>query len=55
MGLVVAVVGAKLGILNQELFAVIVLMAVATSFIGPILLKIIAARLPLSAEERARA
>jgi len=54
VGLVVAKIGLDLGILNVELFSCLVLMAVVTSFLAPILVKTIRDKIPLSAEERLR-
>jgi Kef-type K+ transport system membrane component KefB/nucleotide-binding universal stress UspA family protein len=54
VGLVVAKIGLDLGILNVELFSCLVLMAVVTSFLAPILVKAIHDRIPVTAEERLR-
>ncbi|HYF51022.1 MAG TPA: cation:proton antiporter, partial [Planctomycetota bacterium] len=54
MGLVVAKVGLELGILNQDLFSSLVLMALITSLLAPISLKAIAHKLPMSDEEKLR-
>ncbi len=54
VGLVVAKIGLNLGILNVELFSCLVLMAVVTSFLAPILVKAIQHRIPFTAEERMR-
>ena len=54
VGLVVAKIGLDLGILNVELFSCLVLMAVVTSFLAPILVKAIQDKIPFSEEERLR-
>jgi Kef-type K+ transport system membrane component KefB/nucleotide-binding universal stress UspA family protein len=54
MELVVAKIGLDLGILNQELFSAIVLMAIVTSILAPVTLKLIAPKLPMSEEEKLR-
>jgi len=54
VGLVVAKIGLDLGILNVELFSCLVLMAVVTSFLAPILVKTIHGRIPVTEEERRR-
>jgi Kef-type K+ transport system membrane component KefB/nucleotide-binding universal stress UspA family protein len=54
MGLVVAIVGLRLGILTPELFSALVLMALVTSLLAPLTLKAIAHKLPLSEEEKLR-
>jgi len=54
MELVVAKVGLELGILNSELFSSIVLMALVTSVLAPLMLKAIAHKLPMSEEEKLR-
>ena len=54
MELVVAKIGNDLGILTTELYSCIVLMAVVTSFLAPILLRLIAQKIPVSEEERLR-
>ncbi|MCW8131311.1 MAG: cation:proton antiporter [Planctomycetota bacterium] len=55
VGLVVAKIGLDQGILNEELFAVLVMMAVITTFLAPLTLKPIVPRIPVSEEERLRA
>ena len=54
VGLVVAKIGLDLGILNVELFSCLVLMAVVTSFLAPILVKTIQDKIPVTEEERLR-
>jgi len=54
MGLVVALVGLSLGILNAEMYSVIVLMAVATSLIAAPLLRFTVSKIRISEEERLR-
>jgi len=40
MGLVVAIVGLSLGILNQQMFSIIVVVAIVTSFMAPLGLRL---------------
>jgi K+:H+ antiporter len=40
MGLVVAILGLSLGILSQEMYSIVVMMAVVTSFAAPLLLRL---------------
>lgn len=54
MELVVAKIGYDLGILDIELFSCIVLMAVVTSFLAPIMVKTIAHKIPLNDDEKSR-
>jgi Kef-type K+ transport system membrane component KefB/nucleotide-binding universal stress UspA family protein len=54
MGLVVALVGLSLGILNAEMYSVIVLMAVVTSLASPPLLRLAVRGIALRDEERLR-
>jgi Kef-type K+ transport system membrane component KefB/nucleotide-binding universal stress UspA family protein len=54
MGLVVALIGRSLGLLTEALYGTIVLVAVVTSFMAPILLRMVAKRLPVHADERRR-
>jgi nucleotide-binding universal stress UspA family protein len=54
MGLIVALIGLSLGLLTAEMFSVIVLMAVVTSFLAPVLLRTVIGKLPLTDEERRR-
>ena len=54
MELIVAKIGLDLGILNNELFSAIVLMALVTSMLAPITLRAIIHKLPLSEEEKLR-
>jgi Kef-type K+ transport system membrane component KefB/nucleotide-binding universal stress UspA family protein len=54
MGLVVALIGVTLGILNPAMYAVIVLMAVITSFMAPLGLRLTLHRVPMTPEEQAR-
>jgi Kef-type K+ transport system membrane component KefB/nucleotide-binding universal stress UspA family protein len=55
MGLVVALIGISLGVIGQELFSSIVLMAIVTSLMAPLLVRPLVRRLPVTAEERERA
>ncbi|MCX7804163.1 MAG: cation:proton antiporter [Planctomycetota bacterium] len=54
VGLVVAKVGADLGIIDAGLFAALVAMAIGTTMLAPPMLRLIAPRLPVSEEERLR-
>lgn len=54
MGLIVALIGLQLGILTQASYASLVVMAIATSFMAPVLLRAALKGLPLSPEESAR-
>ncbi|MBE7463763.1 MAG: cation:proton antiporter [Planctomycetes bacterium] len=54
VGLVVAKIGKDLGILDEELFSVIVVMSLLTSFIAPLGLRAILGKLKPSEEERLR-
>ena len=54
MGLVVALIGLSLGLLTNEMYSTIVLVAVVTTFIAPLLLRTIVPRLPITVEERRR-
>jgi Kef-type K+ transport system membrane component KefB len=40
MGLVVALIGLSLGILNEEMYSIVVMVAVVTSFMAPVLLRL---------------
>jgi Kef-type K+ transport system membrane component KefB/nucleotide-binding universal stress UspA family protein len=54
MGLVAAIVGLSLNILNREMFSIIVVMAVLTSFMAPLLLRITTRFVKMTAEEAQR-
>ena len=54
VGLIVAQIGLNMGILTQELFAVLVLMTIVTTVLAPITMKAIAHKIPLSEEEKLR-
>src|SRR5262249_38394724 len=54
MGLVVATIGLSLGILNQSMFSVIVLMAMITSFMAPIGLRLTMRRVRMTEDEQKR-
>src|SRR5262249_23001512 len=54
MGLVVATIGLSLGILNQSMFSVIVLMAVFTSFMAPIGLRLTMRMVRMTEDEQRR-
>jgi len=54
MELVVATIGLSLGILNQEMFSIIVVVAIATSFAAPLGLRLTMRKVRLTAEESQR-
>ncbi len=54
MELVVATIGLSLGILNQEMFSIIVVVAVATSFAAPLGLRLTMRKVRMTAEESRR-
>lgn len=51
MELIVALIGLSLGVLTPEMYSIIVLVAVVTSFMAPLLLRTVLSRLPLREEE----
>lgn len=54
MGLIVALIGLSLGLLTQEMYSAVVLVAIVTSLMAPLLLRWVAPRIPFSEEERSR-
>src|SRR5450755_3369791 len=54
MELVVATIGLSLGILNQGMYSIIVMVAVITSFMAPVLLRLTMRRVRMTDEEVAR-
>lgn len=54
MELVVALIGLNLGILSPSLYAAIVVMAIGTSFLAPILLRLTLTKVKMTPEEEAR-
>ncbi len=54
MELVVASIGLSLGILNQSMFSIIVVVAIATSFMAPLALRFTMSRVSLTEDERER-
>jgi Kef-type K+ transport system membrane component KefB/nucleotide-binding universal stress UspA family protein len=54
MELVVALIGLSLGLLTPEMYSTIVLVAVVTSFLAPVLLRLIMPKVPMTEEERRR-
>lgn len=54
MGLVAASIGLSLGILNQQMFSIIVMVAISTSFLAPLLLKLTMRRVRMTDEEALR-
>jgi Kef-type K+ transport system membrane component KefB/nucleotide-binding universal stress UspA family protein len=54
MGLVVALIGLSLGLLTSEMYSTIVLLAIVTTFLAPIFLRLVLPKLPLTDDERRR-
>jgi Kef-type K+ transport system membrane component KefB/nucleotide-binding universal stress UspA family protein len=54
MELVVATIGLSLGILNQEMYSIVVMVAVVTSFMAPLLLRVTVRMVRMTEEEAAR-
>ena len=54
MELIVALIGLSLGLLTPEMYSTIVLVAVVTSFLAPLLLRAVIAKVPFTEEERRR-
>ncbi len=54
MELIVALIGLSLGLLTQEMYSTIVMVAVVTSFMAPLLLRIAVPHIPVGEEERRR-
>jgi len=54
MELVVALIGLSLGLLTAEMYSTIVLVAVVTSFMAPLLLRLVIPKLVMTDEERRR-
>ena len=54
MELIVALIGLSLGLLTAEMYSTIVLVAVVTSFLAPLLLRAVIGKVPLTEEERRR-
>ena len=54
MELIVALIGLSLGLLTQEMYSTIVLVAVVTSFMAPLLLRAVMPKLTMTDEERRR-
>jgi nucleotide-binding universal stress UspA family protein len=54
MGLVVALIGLSLGLLTPEMYSTIVLVAVVTSFLAPLMLRLVMPKLVMTEEERRR-
>lgn len=52
--IIVASVGLRLGVLNSEIYTVIVLVAVVTSLMAPPILRLSMAHIDCTAEERVR-
>ena len=54
MELVVALIGLSLGLLTSEMYSTIVLVAVVTSFIAPVFLRLVIPKLTMTDDERGR-
>lgn len=54
MGLVVALLGLQLGVLHEEMFSIVVTVAVVTSLMAPLALRTLMNRVPVTPEEAAR-
>lgn len=54
MGLVVALLGLQLGVLHEEMFSIVVTVAVVTSLMAPLALRTLMSRVPVTPEEAAR-
>lgn len=54
MELIVALIGLSLGLLTAEMYSTIVLVAVVTSFLAPLLLRAVIGKVPFTEEERRR-
>jgi Kef-type K+ transport system membrane component KefB len=54
VGVIVASVGLRLGVLTTAMYTVVVLIAIVTSVMGPLILRIAVRRIELTAEERMR-
>ena len=54
MEIIVATIGLSLGVLTQEMYTIILMVAIVTSLMAPPLLRLTLARIPMSDEERAR-
>jgi Kef-type K+ transport system membrane component KefB/nucleotide-binding universal stress UspA family protein len=54
MELIVATIGLSLGILNQEMYSIVVMVAVITSFMAPLLLRLTMRMVRMTAEEAER-
>jgi hypothetical protein len=51
---IIATIGLSMGVLSQNLFTIIVTMAIATTMVMPPMLRAALSRLPLSKDEKAR-
>jgi len=54
MELIVALIGLSLGLLTGEMYSTIVLLAVVTSFLAPLMMRAVLPKLPMTEEERRR-
>ena len=54
MEIIIASVGLSLGVLTQDMFSIIVVMAIVTSLMAPFALRWVLSRVPVGAEEAAR-
>lgn len=54
MEIIIATIGLRLGILSQDMFSIIVVMAIATSLMAPFALRAVLKRVTIGAEEKQR-
>src|SRR5690625_5364997 len=54
MEIIIATIGLRLGILSQDMFSIIVVMAIATSLMAPFALRWVLAKVKIGAEEQKR-
>ncbi|HEX6808435.1 MAG TPA: cation:proton antiporter [Gemmatimonadaceae bacterium] len=54
MELIVALIGLSLGLLTQEMYSIVVMIAVITSFMAPLFLRVVMKHVPVTDEERRR-
>ncbi|MEX0771111.1 MAG: cation:proton antiporter [Balneolaceae bacterium] len=54
MEIIIATIGLRLGILSQDMFSIIVVMAIATSLMAPVALRWVLTRVEIGDEEKAR-
>lgn len=54
MGIIIATIGLSLGLINEDFFSIIVIMAIVTSLLAPLALRFTLRHVPVSEEEIAR-